>query len=1732
MAFRSIGGSRIIGQGRPQAVPITLDPSPYEGAVAYGSDGLVYVSNGTAWNAVGQGIQGTTGTQGDNGLQGLQGDYGPGFDVIGSVPDVDADADQQLTLNTAFPSATTGQGVIDNTDDELWVYDGTLWVNVGSFRGIQGFDGNQGTQGLQGVIGEEGIQGSRGVRGFQGIQGPQGTTGIQGIQGLQGRQGTQGVQGVQGPQGTQGIQGNQGLQGVQGPQAFQGVQGVQGDIGFQGMPGDSAGMIVQYNMGHQVGAPGDNPGNGFFRTDIPAGDTGSFGSVTKMQISDSDSFSIDLTAYFEVIDASTSANKAVMKITKRDNPSKYAIFTVQDLTDLGTYFDTDITFVAGTAVKEDFVVETSPGSGTFQSFPLIVAFSIAGDQGIQGVQGIQGPQGTQGFQGLQGDQGVQGIQGVQGLQGFQGFQGLQGNEGFAGGLTFNWVYSSDTTESFPGLNGWKINSGNVRNATELWIDDLTETGRRVDELFDFLDLSDSNPKGFIFVRTEKDNSNDEYEFVIYQFSDWTWDSGGSTKNYGYFDVTYVSSSNLGGTDANPGTSWTSGAVPTYGTSTVINFIPVGQRGIQGETGFQGATGVQGLLGLQGIQGLQGPQGTQGIQGLQGTQGLQGGGGAQGAQGFQGTQGFQGVQGAIGHYGGLTYEWMFTNDINPNTNPGVSAWKINNSNVTLATKLTIDDIPLDAYSGELDEMFDWLAAVPGPSKGTVIIESFDDGFGPGGHHQVVYEYSGINWDTSGTKTYVIFDVQYIGQYGLTSNSWQTDVIAAGHTSKTLINFVPRGEAGLQGTTGSQGFQGFTGAQGTQGFQGAQGFQGSQGFQGDFGPSGGYGGMTFDYIFNSDTSPLDPGAGRVKFNNGSVASASVMYLDDLDDGGTDLQGFFRDLKMGLNGTSVVGYVKIIDGFTGTNTDYSILEITTVTERGGDFQFGVNWLSGSQTSWTNGEPVKVSFEKRGVQGFQGPQGTEGFQGDLGFQGSTGAGTQGMQGPQGDYGFQGTQGFPGPIGPQGVQGTEGFQGSGGLQGITGGFGGMTFDYTYDTDTQVGSVQPPAVGYLKFDNSSMAAVTTLIIHDRDDNFTDIQPFLRTVDDSTSPIKGHFKVSEKDNPENFVIFTISGLTEQSGWFDIDANFVSGSASNFADNEDIIITFARTGDVGPIGSQGVQGIQAAQGIQGLQGGPGDEGTQGTLGFQGTQGFQGTAGFIGGTGIQGLQGLQGPQGTQGIKGEDGQGGFQGLQGLQGVQGLSNQGTQGAQGFQGFAGIGATGIQGFQGFQGVQQAGHQGIQGNDGPAGFGGQGTQGAQGPEGEEGDPGTQGVQGLIGIGEGGVQGLQGLDGDEGAQGFQGLGGEGNQGVQGFQGAVGIGGDGIQGLGGFQGTQGPTGDQGEGSQGFQGDFGPQGTQGVDGGFGNPGAQGFQGTQGSLGFQGPFGSGSQGIQGSQGFQGQPGLQGFPGQGTQGIQGIQAAQGLQGERGFQGIQGLQGPGIQGGVANLQNVHETGLQDTPIFVAMFEAGASERPLMGTTGPNPGGESNFYYTSDVDELTVENIQVEGNLTVVGTLTAAGVEGNTSAVYLPADVALKMAGIEADPYVELLYETASNAFVVRGEPANMNDIAFRDDLNADIFTFDMSTGDFTATGDITANSDESLKEKIVTIDTALEKVCDLRGVYFEMKSRPGVRKAGFIAQEIEKVLPEVVTTGKDGIKSVAYSNVTALIVEAIKELKDEVNDLKG
>ena len=98
-----------------------------------------------------------------------------------------------------------------------------------------------------------------------------------------------------------------------------------------------------------------------------------------------------------------------------------------------------------------------------------------------------------------------------------------------------------------------------------------------------------------------------------------------------------------------------------------------------------------------------------------------------------------------------------------------------------------------------------------------------------------------------------------------------------------------------------------------------------------------------------------------------------------------------------------------------------------------------------------------------------------------------------------------------------------------------------------------------------------------------------------------------------------------------------------------------------------------------------------------------------------------------------------------------------------------------------------------------------------------------------------------------------------------------------------------------------------------------------------------------------------------------------------------------------------------------------------------------------------------------------------------------------------------------------------------TGDLTATGNVTAYSDERLKTDIKTIDNAVDIVNNLRGVTYTRKDT-NEKGVGVIAQEIEDVLPQVVQDGE--YKSVAYGNIVGVLIEAVKELKAEIEELKG
>ena len=149
----------------------------------------------------------------------------------------------------------------------------------------------------------------------------------------------------------------------------------------------------------------------------------------------------------------------------------------------------------------------------------------------------------------------------------------------------------------------------------------------------------------------------------------------------------------------------------------------------------------------------------------------------------------------------------------------------------------------------------------------------------------------------------------------------------------------------------------------------------------------------------------------------------------------------------------------------------------------------------------------------------------------------------------------------------------------------------------------------------------------------------------------------------------------------------------------------------------------------------------------------------------------------------------------------------------------------------------------------------------------------------------------------------------------------------------------------------------------------------------------------------------------------------------------------------------------------------------------------------------------------------------ADVIFKDAGTEVGRFTN-----SSTDFVMQSATSDKDIIFKGNDGGSTItaLTLDMSAaGAATFNNDVTAFSDERLKDNIETIDSALDKVTNMRGVTFD---RDGRRGTGVIAQEMQKVMPEVVHDEGEYM-SVAYGNLVGVLIEAVKELKAEIEELK-
>ncbi|HMS98997.1 MAG TPA: tail fiber domain-containing protein [Saprospiraceae bacterium] len=399
------------------------------------------------------------------------------------------------------------------------------------------------------------------------------------------------------------------------------------------------------------------------------------------------------------------------------------------------------------------------------------------------------------------------------------------------------------------------------------------------------------------------------------------------------------------------------------------------------------------------------------------------------------------------------------------------------------------------------------------------------------------------------------------------------------------------------------------------------------------------------------------------------------------------------------------------------------------------------------------------------------------------------------------------------------------------------------------------------------------------------------------------------------------------------------------------------------------------------------------------------------------------------------------------------------------------------------------------------QGPAGPQGIPGDPGPVGPAGPQGAM--GPQGLQGATGPAGPQGSMG-----NQGPQGDPGPVGP-----------AGPQGATGPQGiTGDTGPVGPAGPQGATGPQGITGDPGPVGPAGPQGATGPQGP--AGPQGATGPQG--------------PAGPQGATGAQGPQGATGAQGATGPAGTYTAGTGITIASNTISATNTTAIWNANQLQGRN----VSAGAPTQGFVLKWFpFNTQQWEAAPDNdsnpwVNVSGGIENNGVrvlssevrfgATGGNVEGNSTSLML---------GVNGTNYVG--YYNSTTEF----GPQNHNVTK----LGSSSFRW----SEIWCTTGLNQSSDKRLKKDIQPLSLALNKVMQMNPVSYHWIKDDGNTHLGFLAQELEQVLPEVVrkpeasrsyTDGRtppsgEDMYAVNYSEIIPVLVKAIQEQQNQIRDLE-
>lgn len=287
-----------------------------------------------------------------------------------------------------------------------------------------------------------------------------------------------------------------------------------------------------------------------------------------------------------------------------------------------------------------------------------------------------------------------------------------------------------------------------------------------------------------------------------------------------------------------------------------------------------------------------------------------------------------------------------------------------------------------------------------------------------------------------------------------------------------------------------------------------FFSTTGDKGDTGTAGADGvNSGLPFTYSTSTSTgSDPGAGSVRGNNLAFASITQFAFDDT--------------SAATGNPDVSALIATWDDSTNTNKgqllikkasapeNFIAFDITSITDQTGFTQVN-GTVSDSSGSFSNTDTLAVEFSRSGDAGVAGTNGTDGVN-----------------------------------------------------------AGLLFAYSNNTNTGA----DPGAGIFRGNSGTLASITQLAFDDTsgESGNPDVSALIATWDDSTNTNKGQLLIKKQSAPENFIAFDITGLTDQTGYTQINGT-VSDSAGSLSDTDDCTIEFSRSGDAGTNGTNGTDGI---------------------------------------------------------------------------------------------------------------------------------------------------------------------------------------------------------------------------------------------------------------------------------------------------------------------------------------------------------------------------------------------------------------------------------------------------------------------------------------------------------------------------------------------------------------------------------